>query len=367
MESQCSFSYQIIRLHGVTLEIQDRQCPRLAVSDGRCFFHADSPDKPIEPFADEIARQSSSSDNKDLDLCGYVFPKTDFRFKDSIEKPIYMEGCTVYGNMSFKGLRFHDYASFHGSVFLGEVDFGHDADPYHRQTSFANKAVFNSVKFFKRASFSACRFERLPDFQGTEFRDIVTFGWANIEMPFRQPGDDWLEFRNCEFIGQADLAVRVKDNVSGLKFAHCNLEGLVIGTLPRNDIAVEFTNIRKWYEERKWYQWPRKKIRDEVSESNEPIKVIDSYRYLEKYFYDHSDFGLARHFYVGQMVGFRRDPNFDWSARLMNRLYQLFFNFGESILRPVCLLLLSALLFQWCYCSMEYTSIPTINWNKWRG
>jgi|GEM_PF-6336300 len=346
MNDHCEVKYQINVLDGVSLRQESRSCQRGAVSDGRCIFHSDNPDKPLQPFIEEIRRQSSSDQCKDFDLCGFVFPKDAFKFPVAIRKPLFMERCKLNGDASFQGLRFEHYASFHSSQFFGEADFGYaGGDPYHRQASFGNRAIFNGVKFHKKASFAACRFEVLPDFQGTQFRDLAVFGWATISQPYVRPGEDWFEFRNCEFIGRADIGVRTEEHVAGIRFAYCNLGGLIVSTLPRDTTRIEFENIREWYENRNWRPWQRKKIRDEAETPIDPIKVIDSYRFLEKYFYEHSDTSLARHFYIGQMVALRSDPNYDKPSRFVNRLYQLVSNYGESIWRPAICLILSLAVF----------------------
>jgi len=346
MNDHCDVKYQINVLDGVNLRQENRSCQRGAVADGRCVFHSDNPDKPLQPFIDEIHRQSSSSNSKDFDFCEFVFPKEAFTFPVAIRKPIFMEGCKFYGDASFQGLRFESYASFFSSQFFGEADFMYaGGDPYHRQASFGGQAIFNGVKFHKKVNFSACRFEALPEFKGTEFHDAAVFGWATIAPVNIRPEEDWLEFRHCVFSGQADFEVRPNEKVAGIRFAYCNLEGLLFSTLPRGKSRIEFENITGWCTRKRRYQWPRKKIRDEFNEPYDAIKVIDNYRFLEKYFYDHSDASLARHFYIGQMVALRRDPNYDKASRLMNRLYQLVSNYGASVLRPATAILLSLAIF----------------------
>ena len=121
--------------------------------------------------------------------------------------------------------------------------------------------------------------------------------------------------------------------------------GLLISALPRDKVKIEFENILSWDETKHWYKWPRKRIRDEKTYSSDPVKVIDSYRYLEKYFFDNSDFNLARHFYIGQMVMTRKDGNYDWPSKILNRIYQFISNYGESIIRPLIGLVFSLVIF----------------------
>ncbi len=342
MAERCKVEYQIALGKNGELGRETRQCPRDAVQDGCCHFHLDDPDKSLEPFVEEIKRLSASSNCKDIDLSHFIFPRVSFQCPVVAGKPLYIEHCTFHGDASFRGLHFHDYTSFHSTDFMGDANFGDDSDPPKRGVSLEAKATFESVTFRKKANFRACRFKELPVFKDTVFNDAASFVGAELA---KHPKSQWLEFRNCEFRGEADLHFRATGNIAGIRFAYCNLAGLKIATLPRENLRIEFENTKAWDEKKKWYQWGRKKIRDEHFYRDDPVKVVDSYRYLEEYFFEHSDFHLARHFYLGQMVVTRRDKNYDKPSRLLNWFYQLASNYGESILRPAACLTLSLALF----------------------
>lgn len=341
MAEKCSVKYQLSVLRGVNLHLEDRQCQRAAEKDGFCFFHLDNPNKPLKLILDEIERQSESDNYKDIDLTHFVFPKGDFQYPVAMRKPLFMEHCKFYGNVSFADMHLPDYASFRGAHFFGTADFGYKANLYHNRPEM-HQVIFNNVTFHGHAYFRATKFKYVPEFAGTIFLGLAVFAWSEIDFESKS---HWFEFRNCEFHGDADLEIRGVGNIQGLRFAYCNLAGLKIATLPKEGARIEFENNKQWDEDSKWYQWPRKRIRDERAYASDPVKVIDMYRYLEQYFYRHSDFNLARHFYIGQMIVTRHDENYERYSKVLNVLYQAVSNYGDSVLRPAALLLCSFILF----------------------
>ncbi|MEW6411741.1 MAG: hypothetical protein AB1483_04610 [Candidatus Zixiibacteriota bacterium] len=335
MPETCSIRYQIAIRQGVNFSPLDRRCGREAVKDGYCIFHLDDPDKPLEPILEEIRRQSSAQECKDIDLAGFVFPKVEFKYPAAVRKPFYAPQCKFYGDVSFRGIHFPSYTTFFGSEFLGTADFSDDNNPYDRQKQvhFQDRVIFTSAIFHKEVRFRACHFHAMPEFIATKFKDVAIFAWATLA--FDSP-NEWLNFHQCEFHGLANLEFRFAGEIAGMRLSAANLQGLKISSLPRDQVRIEFSNIQKWYEDKKWWRpWPRKMIRDEIQHKSDPIKVIDCYRYLEKYFYDHSDFDLANHFYVGQLVLRRRVSDYGRVSRFLSRCYQLVSNFGASVWRPV--------------------------------
>jgi hypothetical protein len=152
-----------------------------------------------------------------------------------------------------------------------------------------------------------------------------------------------LEFRQTEFHKDAYLDLRVSGTIPGIRFAYCDLSGLQIASLPIGKVAIDFEEIRKWNETKKWYQSRRAKIMDEQTLRGQPVKLVDVYRHLERYFYEHSDFSLASQFHIGQMVAIRKQKYYSFTGAVVNRLYQLTSNYGNSLIRP-----LISLLVTWC-------------------
>lgn len=338
MSEQCQVKYQLNILRGVNLHTIKKECSREAVSNGRCICHLDDPNKPLEPLIEEIKKLSESG--QDLDCSYFIFPKVPMRFPVAIRKPTFFVHCRFYGDVSFQGQHFPSYVSFHGAHFFGKADFSDDGNPYEKQTMFHDTVIFTSTEFHKEGLFKSCIFAAPPEFNGTIFHDLANFAWAEIAF-----SSHLLEFRQVEFRKDAFLDFRISGENIGIAFRYCNLEGLQISSLPRHKTQIEFENIKKWDEKRKWYQVRRLKIRDEQTLKDNPVKLVDTYRFLEKHFYDKSDYSLASQFYIGQMIALRKDKNYYWPSKVLNWLYQKTSNYGESKRRAILTLFLIWLVF----------------------
>jgi hypothetical protein len=334
MGDKCTVKYQIQILQGVDLQITPRVCGREAIRDDRCICHLDDDSKPLEPIRQEIGRMLS--DGEDLDCSMFVFPKEEFAFSAAIPKRVFFENCKFYGAVKFKSTSFREYTSFHGTQFFGDVDFHASPDIYRNLTTFHQGVNFTSTTFRGDASFRACIFGSAPEFNGTEFWKLANFAFAWLGYGATS---DLLEFRLVKFLGQADLHFRGSDKLGGVAFRFCDLTGLRISSIPRDRFRLEFEEISNWKPRKRQVFYSRIKIRDEL-QNGPAVELVDTYRFLEKYFFDHSDFALASQFHVGLLVAERRTPNYRLLSRFLNRLYQITSNYGESILRPILSLLI---------------------------
>lgn len=334
----CDVTYQISIPQGVNVKLVPRECGREAIQDGKCICHLDDPNKPIEPILVELEKMYAAG--VWFDCSYFVFP-TLLELKNPINKPAFFEHAKFYGDVSFKGLIWGSYTSFHSAEFHGKADFGYDRNMYEKQTQFRDHVNFNSTMFLDDAGFCACIFKAPPEFNGTEFHKGANFALSELAYKWPEP----LEFRLVEFRGDANLGFKIRGEIPAMKFAYCNLEGLLFYTLPRDDIAIEFDNIKQWGKRKKWYQGRPLEIRDESTGGMDSVRLVDTYRFLEKYHYNHSGYSLASQFYLGQMVALRRDKEYKRPSRILNHLYQLVSNYGESLIRPIIALFITWLIF----------------------
>lgn len=80
---------------------------------------------------------------------------------------------------------------------------------------------------------------------------------------------------------------------------------------------------------------PRERIIDEEKIANDPVRLVDTYRFLENHFHERSDYSLASQFFIGQMKAQRMDSNYGWGPSLLNWLYEKTSSYGEALIRPL--------------------------------
>lgn len=340
MAQTCSVKYNLTILEEFIPTFEERECTRDVYKKGKCFCHYDDPNKPLAPMIEEIEKMSHS--NIEFDFSYFVFPKEIFKFPVAIKTRCFFEHCHFHGDVSFEGVEFPRYTSFSHADFWAKADFGSMKNQYSGQTKFQSKARFTSTTFHGNAIFAFSHFYQEPEFLATKFEKGVNFALARFEF---KPKMGEMEFRQVEFTDRSNLDFLAGKDLKKVAFRYCNLEGLLISSLPRKEVEIRFENVKKWHDKKKWYNFARYKIRDEADIKDDAVKIIDSYRFLEKYFYDNSDYNLATHFHVGLMHAFLKDKNYRWFSKFINRLYWLISNYGESLVRPLCTLLVIWIVF----------------------
>ena len=354
MTEECGLEYSFtVRIDDREQEVT-RRCSQPAFKQGRCIAHLDDPSKDIGSMRDAVKDAAAQTDRY-LDLCHYVFPKDTFTFPVAIRKPMVFCNCVFYGDASFHKQGFPQYVSFRDCIFHANADFSHGGDPNEAGAHFEHVADFSGVSFHKNADFGRASFRLPPVFRGTHFHGHLNLGGAVFRDTSKKPV---LEFVDCKIETDSDFGLALSDEHLALRFADCDLSGLRVSSLPmrKKNVSIDFDVGSQWYLKRRFYHWRRSKIRDEDLPDVNPITVIDCYSYLEKYYYERSNYNLARHFYVGQMVSMRRDPNLDSPSRFLNWLYKLVSNYGESILRPICCLALTLIVFP-CFLLLAGTKV----------
>jgi len=314
---------------GTEFRKQPRQCDRPVVRDGRCICHVDDPDKELELLLTEISKLSHGG--QEIDCSHFIFPKDFFRFPVALRTPTFFNKCKFYGDVSFQNQRVAAYVSFRNAHFLGQAIFGDTNEPEGVRTIFDREVDLTGTQFHKKVHFRSCEFLAEPVFQATIFHEGALFDLVHISWPHHVP----LRFDHVEFRRDTTFRdLRITQNVSGLEFRHCNLEGLLLGSLEPCWDVVQLEHVSKWNESRRWYQAPRRKILDEVVFQSEPNRVVRAYQWLQRYFQKRGEYGLASDFYVGWMVGTGRDRQTTVPSRLTNSIYRLASKYGESIVRP---------------------------------
>ncbi|MBN2225992.1 MAG: hypothetical protein JW763_01375 [candidate division Zixibacteria bacterium] len=138
-------------------------------------------------------------------------------------------------------------------------------------------------------------------------------------------------FINVSFLGNTDFDKEYNIGPKNLIFKNCNMQGVYMKTLPfLNGDSVEIQDCK----------WPKKgRIRrrhiiNDENRAEEYDLVKRIYRKLHEHYYKLSDFRLASDFYIGFLTANRKASNIPFPARMLNWLYGVFAQYGESYTRP---------------------------------
>lgn len=195
---------------------------------------------------------------------------------------------------------------------------------------------FEDCDFRNGADFTDAKFQNGVDFFQCHFAQSNATSFDRVEAP---KGSSFIE---VSFLGDTSFSNCVLSNQR--TFKKLDLSGANLLDIRPSLAPDELEDVT----------WPRKKylglfqgryyVHNEVKQPRSR-DVCDFYRRLYKKYYSSTDFVLASEFYVSFMVIKRRITEGRSLERFVNLVYSLLGRYGESIKRPVILLLL-----MWLFC-----------------
>jgi uncharacterized protein YjbI with pentapeptide repeats len=227
--AQCQFN----------LKLEEVECSRSAIRDGRCIFHAPKHTsaereslsttelaaelKLEEQFRQEFSELLNKADttplDEPIDCRGFEFPE--FTFDKSINRKILFYRAIFHHEIKFSNMNFQQGADFTLARFREGADFS--------SSTFEQKASFYGVTFEETktasADFSVTTFKEDADFSHAIFHPPASFGGAvfgedkNASF-FNVRFIDVVNFQHTEFKGSTVFSAKFKQdaNFSKAKF-----------------------------------------------------------------------------------------------------------------------------------------------------
>ena len=304
-----------------------------------------------------------------VEFSGFIFPgKAQFdrvAFRDSVE---------------FGGVTFKDRAGFEEATFEGAVDFG--------WARFENEAVFEEATFKEYASFWEARFKNLAgfyqatfksnamfssaafkgaaEFRGATFKGVAAFGRARFdneavfeEVPFEGTALFW----EVIFEGAARFGLSIFEHSTHFYGATFRAEAdfkAVQGNSAFTMADAEFIEVPD-FQQATFVQAPRLdnvKIGPQLSRWDK-LKAFSTkgdlekegrWRALKRLATQGHDHASEQLFFREELLARRGVTDRYWHASFwLGVFYQLFSDFGRSLLRPLLWWTMGVLVFAWIY------------------
>ena len=303
-----------------------QHCKRPATHDGYCIYHWPSPEKDEEFL--EVLKQDVRTLGDPADLSGAIFYEVGDTFNCAIKKSIWLQYAEFRREVVIERADFTEYCRFSNARFV---------EPVTMKTSVTfNTVLFDNTVFCKGAHFSSVNFQYV-DFSGSvfgpkgdttfeecRFASHVSFKSGKILCP--------CSFHECRVDLNTQEQARVIDftgcKISGLRFIDSKTYRVGNMNLDHAEYDKRFLSSR----------FGRPVIRDEL-EGISDWRLVEFYRHMHTAKYDSSQFEEASEFYVSFMAARKSSEKRTLLNRFIMRVYGSFARYGQSIVRPLVLLL----------------------------
>jgi hypothetical protein len=245
---------------------------------------------------------------------------------------------------------------------------------YFLETTFSGDANFVRAKFSGETDFWKAKFSGDADFSGAEFSEDTYFGEAKF---FGKIDFNTAEFRQRAGFSGVETAKNATVNFQGVRllkpqqvfFHHVDLSRWSF--LDTDLRRIDFNDVTWGTIRRLWSR--RTAIFDEISVSNEKVKVPKEYlakverlyRHLKQNYESQRDYGRAGDFYYGEMEMKRRQLN--PLGQIPFWIYRILSGYGESYPRALFWLIVMWLLFAVLFTVVGYTDEWGNHADLWRS
>lgn len=358
-----------------------------------CLMHSQDRQKSEVEFTGEFNEILKVAKSEAADFTGFVFAPV------QVARKVFSAKC-VFDRALFRGLvddetgrpseraefggaEFQQGASFDGAVFEAEVSF--------TGTKFGGYVDFSNARFLKFACFNTADCKKGVTFFNATFVGEVVFNWAvfaetvNFERAkFQMP----VEFRETTFrkdetkkaglifslaeFSDPGAVVFYKTYLGHALFFSCNASELLFSSVewrrrPRNKKRMVFEEVIDLSHSHPETTWWALRPKQNSSDGRDFRLIEELYQQLKKNYDDRKDYRTAGDFHFGEMEmkrlsSARQLKISRWAHRNLGlvALYRFASHYGESYLRPGCLLLAFVALFALLYplFGLEY-HLPT--------
>jgi uncharacterized protein YjbI with pentapeptide repeats len=356
--------------------LQKFECHRPALADpqaqGYCILHAPWDGKDLSAFQaaiDEIIKEAQ----EESQVCHFSFcyfpPSYDCQnLKRAFKFSCNFTGAQFAGDANFWGAEFSEDTYFWEAKFFREAYF------LEAKFSKKKKARFGKAEFFGNTYFSEAEFSGEAYFWEAKFYGNAYFGGTKF---FGEIDFNTAEFRQRADFYKVETAKNATVHFQGVRllkpqqvfFHHVDLSRWSF--LDTDLRRIDFNDVTWGTIRRLWSR--RTAIFDEISVSNEKVKVPKEYlakverlyRHLKQNYESQRDYGRAGDFYYGEMEMKRRQLN--PLGQIPFWIYRILSGYGESYPRALFWLIVMWLLFAVLFTVVGYTDEWGNHADLWRS
>lgn len=270
---------------------------------------------------------------------GFEFPhNVTFQPKDTTQR-LNFSNSIFHGDVKFQINRQENVAFFQEARFLGKADFS--------GITFADQNSFANAIFEKEANFKGATFQYTAKFEESKFHGKADF----TECTYKLAAD----FTKCTFGNDATFEhavfqarpifteTKFKATVPNFRAAHF-----------ASQYAPDFHNARITYPIDKSAKSGTKRLWDRVRKICALNDGSERARILKRLAADGHNHDEEMRFFAMEMKAKRKHeipywPPTNWPNLFISHAYECSSNFGQSIIRPLIGLLITALSFAYCY------------------
>jgi len=291
----------------------------------------------------EIRSESSSVDlsNDTLeirDFSSFVFPGSVIFDGTRFAVDVSFRGACFKGPVFFRGAVFEN-ADFRSARFENEVHFSNVRSFLNADFSlayFASESHWHQVQFTESANFRNATFQEFANFEGTRFLGASIFEDAIFREAARFRGASFLKqvsFQRTKFSGDADFSgssfIDPRTDFSAVQFAKVpDFRSVEFKVTPNlHDSKVRYAVIQ----DAPWWQRALKRAQDAEDAAR--------YRRLKQLAADAKDHEQELKYFAMELRAKRFWTKSPFGADIVNLLYDWVSSFGQSVGRPVLVLL----------------------------
>ena len=270
----------------------------------------------------------------DVDFAGFVFPGDAGFSKATFSGDAGFDRATFSGNAGFDKATFAGRARFDRATFSGGARF--------REATFSGDARFRKATFSGDAWFSEATFSGLARFNEAAFSGNAGFDKATFS------GDAWFiqtRFDGYTMFDGAQFAADTRFTaLTGLRFF--SLRGVTFDTPPDFEQAhfseaprLDITHFRRGHVQPVRFWWSRK---PDVKQKSDPLTGIEEtarWRSLKRLASQGHDHEREQLFFARELQSLRGVTDFPFRGNAARYwfgcFYELFSDFGRSMLRPL--------------------------------
>ena len=310
------------------------------------------------------------------DFSGYNFPVELDLFHVTFRNSVDFTRAKFMGGVNFRETRFFGTAVFshalfsHGIIGFQRATFSNSA--YFSTAIFTEKADFFETRFLGEANFNLSKFLSVANFRKAMFSMKAYFVCSFFEDESKFSGAGFLDtvsfnnakfakkayFHQVEFEGDAYFSYARFAHDAGFVNLHCNKALVLEGT--------KFINKVPDFRYSRMGSAPYLSNVEIPDKRNDSPENVQRYRKLKELANAARDHQKEIEFFAYEAKAARGIEEKNWLRQLPGRIYQLFSNFGQSLLRPLGWLVAVFLLSWATYYGMLMTGTPEPTPADWK-